>query len=418
MLLAGKKILIAVTGSIAIYKIPDLIRLFIKEGAKVRVVMSQSAKRFINPLTFEAISQNEVLHQDSESWANDNNHIDIGKWADIYVIAPATANTINKLSNGIADNLLTQIALAYTKSILIAPAANTNMYLNNTTKASLKMLKLLNFEEIEPQKKLLACGDEGIGAMAEVSDIFHKTVQTLLKDEFWINRRVVVTGGGTIEKIDDVRYISNFSSGKMAAALCKALYYKGADVCLLATKKIKDIPCDLYVIDVDDSKELEEYLVDAIRVAKKGVLTKATLMDESVPELVLKKPYLFMTAAVSDYVPKFPQKGKLKKETLGDSWSLELVKNRDILSSIDKEGIFSVGFKAESGEKEALENAKKMLEKKSLDAVCLNDINKNPFGSDKNEITLLTSKREIKLPKADKLSVSLQLLENLKQIGD
>ncbi len=418
MLLAGKKILIAVTGSIAIYKTPDLIRLFIKEGAKVRVVMSESAKRFINPLTFEAISQNEVLHQDSESWTNDNNHIDIGKWADLYVIAPATANTINKLSNGIADNLLTQIALAYTKPILIAPAANTNMYLNNTTKASLKMLKLLNFEEIQPQKKLLACGDEGIGAMADVSDIFHKAAKMLLKDEFWINRRVVVTGGGTVEKIDDVKYISNFSSGKMAAALCKALYYKGADVCLLATQKIEGLPTELYVIEVDDSKELKEYLIDALRVAKKGVLTKATLMDESVPELILKKPYLFMAAAVSDYVPKFPQKGKLKKEALGDSWSLELIKNEDILAQINKEGIISVGFKAESDEKRALENAKKMLESKNLDAVCLNNISNNPFGSEQNQITLITKDSEINFPKADKLTLSMELLESLKKIGD
>ncbi len=418
MLLAGKKILIAVTGSIAIYKTPDLIRLFIKEGAKVRVVMSESAKRFINPLTFEAISQNEVLHQDSESWTNDNNHIDIGKWADLYVIAPATANTINKLSNGIADNLLTQIALAYTKPILIAPAANTNMYLNNTTKASLKMLKLLNFEEIQPQKKLLACGDEGIGAIADVSDIFHKAAKMLLKDEFWINRRVVVTGGGTVEKIDDVRYISNFSSGKMAAALCKALYYKGADVCLLATQKIEGLPTELYVIEVDDSKELKEYLIDALRVAKKGVLTKATLMDESVPELILKKPYLFMAAAVSDYVPKFPQKGKLKKEALGDSWSLELIKNEDILAQINKEGIISVGFKAESDEKRALENAKKMLESKNLDAVCLNNISNNPFGSEQNQITLITKDSEINFPKADKLTLSMELLESLKKIGD
>lgn len=418
MLLAGKKILIAVTGSIAIYKSLDLIRLFIKEGAKVRVVMSQSAKRFVTPLTFEAISQNAVLHQDSQSWADDNNHIDIGKWADIYIIAPVTANTINKLKNGIADNLVTQIALAFSKEILIAPAANTNMYLNNTTKASLKMLKLLNFKEIVPQKKLLACGDEGIGAMAEVSDIFHKAASMLLKDDFWINRRVVVTGGGTIEKIDDIRYISNFSSGKMAASLCKALYYKGADVCLLATRKIEDLPSEIYVIEVDDSKELKEYLIDSLRVAKKGVLTKPTLMDESVPELVLKKPYLFMAAAVSDYVPKYPQKGKLKKETLGEEWSLELVKNEDILESIDKDGIFSVGFKAEYEEEKALENAVNLLEKKRVECVCLNNIKKNPFGGDQNEITIITKNSKIDLPKADKLTISLKILESLKKIGE
>ena len=414
MLLEGKKIVVGVTGSIAIYKALELIRLYTKAGAEVRVIMSEGAKRFITPLTFEAITRATVLHEETESWANDNNHIDIGKWADVYVIAPVTANTLNKLSNGIADNLITQTALAFTtKQILLAPAANTHMYKNNTTTASLKMLKILNFEEVVPQKKLLACGDEGTGAMAEPEDIFHKTAQILLKDPYWVNRRVVVTGGGTKEKIDDVRYISNFSSGKMAGALSTALYYKGADVCLLETQKISGLPSELYVIDVDDSQELHEYLVDAIRVAKKGVLTKATLMDDSVPELIQKEPYLFMAAAVSDYVPKYPQTGKLKKEMLGDEWCLEMKKNEDILKSINKEGIFAVGFKAESDPETALTSAKKMLVEKELDAVCLNNVSDNPFGSDENQITLITSSKEIPLPKADKLTLSLELLDTL-----
>ncbi|RUM67628.1 MAG: bifunctional phosphopantothenoylcysteine decarboxylase/phosphopantothenate--cysteine ligase CoaBC [Sulfurospirillum sp.] len=414
MLLKGKKIVVGVTGSIAIYKALELIRRYTKAGAEVRVIMSEGAKRFISPLTFEAITRKTVLHEATESWADDNNHIDIGKWADIYVIAPVTANTLNKLSNGIADNLITQTALAFTqKQILLAPAANTNMYQNNTTVASLKMLKILNFEEVVPQKKLLACGDEGTGAMADPEDIFHKTAQILLRDPYWVNRRVVVTGGGTKEKIDDVRYISNFSSGKMAGALSTALYYRGADVCLLETQKIAGLPSDLYVIDVEDSEELHEYLVDAIRVAKKGVMTKATLMDDSVPELIRKKPYLFMAAAVSDYVPKYPQSGKLKKEMLGDEWTLEMKKNTDILKSINKEGIFAVGFKAESDPETALMSAKKMLTEKALDAVCLNNISDNPFGSDENEITLITSSEEIVLPKADKLTLSLELLDRL-----
>ncbi len=416
MLLQGKKILVGVTGSIAVYKALELIRLYTKAGADVRVVMSESAKRFITPLTFEAITRTEVLHEATESWANENNHIDIGKWADLYVLAPVTANTLNKLSNGIADNLITQTALAFTKQILLAPAANTHMYLNNTTKASLKMLKILNFEEVAPQKKVLACGDEGTGAMADPEDIFHKSAQILLRDPFWTNRRVVVTGGGTKEKIDDVRYISNFSSGKMAGALSTALYYHGADVCLLATQEIAGLPSELYVIDVDDSAELHEYLVDAIRVAKKGVLTKATLMDDSVPELIQKKPYLFMAAAVSDYVPKYPQTGKLKKEMLGEEWSLEMKKNVDILKSINKEGIFSVGFKAESDPQSALTSAKKMLVEKELDAVCLNNISENPFGSDENQITLITSDTETVLPKADKLTLSLELLDTLSRM--
>ena len=416
-LLEGKNILLGVTGSIAIYKSLELIRLYIKAGANVRVVMSESAKEFIAPLTFEALTANRILDKPSESWANDNNHIDIGKWADLYLIAPATANTINKLSNGIADNLLLSTALAYNGVKLIAPAANTNMYKNPLTEASIKMLKLTNFELIEPVEKLLACGDEGVGALAEVNDIFYKSAQMILRDDYWKDRRVVISGGGSIERIDDVRFISNFSSGKMAAALATALYIKGADVCLITTKK-HTLPSGLYVIDVESSADMSEYLVDAIRLSKKGILTKATLMDDSMPELIQKKPYLFMAAAVSDYKPKYPQTGKLKKRDLGDDWSIDLTKNEDILASLDKEGIFSVGFKAEMDKESGKESARDMLKSKNLDAVCFNDVSKNSFGSDENEITLITKDGEVNLKKADKLTISLEILNELSNIGE
>ena len=417
MLLKGKKILLGVTGSIAIYKSLELIRLYIKAGAQVRVVMSESAKKFITPLSFEAISQNSVLDESSESWANDFNHIDMGKWADIFIIAPSSANTINKLSNGIADNLLTQIALAYRGQKLLAPAANTNMYKNTLTQSSIKMLKLMNYEIVEPQSKLLVCKDEGDGALADVEDIFYKSAQLLLRDSFWLNRRVVVSGGGTREKIDSIRYVSNFSSGKMGNALALALYLKGADVCLISTKDTSSLPKDIYVIDVDSSDEMREYLVDAIRVAKKGVMTKATLMDDSVPELIQKKPYLFMVAAVSDYKPKFPQIGKLKKEMIGKEWNLEMEQSVDILSSLNKEGIFALGFKAEIDKDSGLTNARRMLSNKSLDAVCLNVVEESSFGSDENEITLILSNKKIELPKQSKLDISLAVIEELKKVG-
>ena len=363
MLLKNKKILVGVTGSIAIYKTLDLIRLYIKAGAIVRVIMTDSAKKFINPITFEAISQNKVLDESSENWdkSQDYNHIDIGKWSDIFVIAPASANTINKLSNGLGDNLLLQTALAYPRMKLIAPAANTNMLKNPITQASLKMLKLCNYEIISSVTKELVCKDVGDGAMAEPIDIFDATCKELLKEEYWVNRKVVLSGGGTVEKIDDVRYLSNFSSGKMASSLAKALYYKGADVCLVSTRGHENLPASIHLIKVDSSSEMYEYLVDSIRVAKKGVLTKPTLMDSSSPTLILKKPYLFMVAAISDYVPSFPQEGKLKKEMIGTSWNLELKQNMDILKSLDKEGIISIGFKAEMDENVASSNATSML---------------------------------------------------------
>jgi phosphopantothenoylcysteine decarboxylase/phosphopantothenate--cysteine ligase len=409
--------LVAVTGSIAIYKTLELIRLYIKAGAIVKVIMTEAAKKFINPITFEAISQNRVLDENSENWDKnqDYNHIDIGKWSDIFVIAPASANTINKLANGIADNLLLQTALAYPRMKLLCPAANTNMIKNPLTQASIKMLKLCNFEIVSTVTKELVCKDVGDGAMAEPIDIFDATCRELLKDEYWVNRRVVLSGGGTVEKIDDVRYISNFSSGKMATSLATALYYKGAEVCLVSTRGYENLPKGIHLIKVDGSLEMYEYLVDSLRVAKKGILTKPTLMDNSTPTLILKKPYLFMVAAVSDYLPIYPQNGKMKKEQIGTSWSLELKQNIDILKSLDKEGVYTVGFKAEMDETTALNSATSMMEKKNLDAVCLNILNENNnFGSDTNEIELILKNSSFEF-KGTKLDISLNILEKLEK---
>ena len=412
-LLIGKRIVIGVTGSIAIYKTLELIRLFIKSGAKVRVVMSESSKEFISPLTFEAISQNKVLTKESESWANDNNHIGLAKWADIFIIAPASANTINKIAAGIADNLLLESILAFNKTLIIAPSANTNMYLNPNTQGSLKKLKVFGHIIVEPQNKLLACNDVGVGAMAEPLEIFYQSTRELLKEEFWENRRVVVTGGGTIERIDDVRYISNFSSGKMASALCKALYLKGCDVCLVATKKDKELPNDIYTIDVQSSKEMFEMTEKTLEVAKKGVMSQPNINEKEAPKLIKKTPYLFMAAAISDFVPKNRQKGKIKKEDIGDNFSLELTKNIDILKSLDKTGIKTVGFKVETDEKSAVVNAKNMIKNKNIDAVCLNIISeKNSFGDDTNEIEFIDNKlHSTKLEKDTKLNISFKILE-------
>ena len=417
MLLKDKKILVGVTGSIAIYKSLELIRLYIKAGAKVRVIMTEGAKKFITPLTFEAISQSKVLDESSENWDKnqDYNHIDIGKWSDIFVIAPCSANTINRLSNGLADNLLLQTALAYPRIKLLAPAANTMMIKNPITQASLKMLKLCNFEIIESVTKELVCKDVGDGAMAEPEDIFNATAKELLKDDYWVNRKVVLSGGGTVEKIDEVRYISNFSSGKMACSMAKALYFKGADVCLITTRGFDDIPKDIHLISVQSSKEMQGYLVDALRVAKKGTLTKATLMNESRPELILKRPFLFMIAAVSDYIPSFPQSGKMKKDMIGENWNLELNQNIDILSSLDKDNLVTIGFKAEMDKNSALSNATSMLEKKSLDAVCLNILDDaSSFGTDNNDIELILKENSHKF-KGSKLNISLDILTTLEK---
>ncbi len=414
-LLKNKKILLGVTGSIAVYKSLELVRLFVKAGADVKVVMSDASKKFVTPLSFETLTSNKVLDDTNESWVDEHNHIKTTQWADIFVLAPCTANTIAKLANAISDNILLQCALAYPYKKIIAPSANTHMLNNPITKANLKMLSIANYEVVDTQVKELACKTAGDGAMAEPIDIFFKTTRELLSDEFYKDRMVMVTGGGTIEKIDDVRYISNFSSGKMASALTTALYCLGADVNLISTKFPSTLPKDIHTIEVEDSQEMFEYLNDSIRIAKKGKLSKASLMSDEHIQLIQKKPYLFMAAAVSDYVPEFTQNGKLKKDSLGDSFNLSLKQNIDILNSINKDDITTIGFKAEMDEDNALKNATNMLERKKLDAVCLNILkDSSSFGSNTNKVEFITTKDVKSIPEKDKLSLAFEILNYAK----
>jgi len=414
--LTGKSVLLGVTGSISAYKACDLARLFVKAGAEVYVVMTPSAERFVSALTFEALTRNPVLTESSESWSSELNHIEIGKKCDAFIVAPATANTLNKLSKGLADNILTQTALAYAGPMLVAPAANTQMLKNHYTVGSLKMLGVNDYMIIEPQEKLLACGDVGSGALAEPSEIFFETAKALLIEEFWEDRRIVVTGGGTREKIDEVRYLSNFSSGKMAKSLCLSLYLKGADVCYLTTMGNEGLPQSIYTIDVEDTEELLDYTQDAIRVAKKGKMSKPS-MNSTDRHLIQKEPYLFMVAAVSDFTPKFPQEGKLKKSMLGEAWNLELKQTADILTSLDKMDIKTVAFKAEMDSEHGLANAQTLLEQKRVDAVCYNLLNNSEsFGTSDNEITFITKEKQTPLGKADKLTLSDKILTEAKAL--
>jgi len=410
--LQGKTVLLGVTGSIAAYKACEVARLFIKAGADVHVIMSHSAQRFVSALTFEALTRNPVLHEESESWSSDLNHIDIGKKADIFLIAPATANTINKLSKGIADTLLLQTALAYSGTLLIAPAANTQMIANHYTEGSLKMLAVNDVRIISPQEKLLACGDEGNGALSDPKEIFYQGCKALLEEDFWKDRKVVVTGGGTREKIDEVRYLSNYSSGKMAKSLAAALYLKGADVCYISTMPHEDLPEGIYTIDVEDAAEMLEYTKDAVRVAKKGTMSKPSLNNPEAMGMIQKIPYLFMVAAVADFTPAYPQSGKLKKSQLGAQWTIELRQTEDILSSIDKQGIITVGFKAEMDGQNGLNHAKSLIANKGVTAVCYNLLNDSQsFGGRENEITFITESETLALGKRDKLSLSFKILE-------
>ena len=417
--LKGKTVLLGITGSISAYKACEVARLFIKAEAEVHVIMTPSAERFVSALTFEALTRNPVLTETTESWASKLNHIDMGKMADVFVIAPATANTLNKLSKGIADNILLQTALAFNKPLLVAPAANTNMMEHHYTVGSLKMLAVNEVVIIKPQSKLLACGDEGNGALAEPIDIFYQATQQLLEDDFWKDRKIVLTGGGTREKIDDVRYLSNFSSGKMANALATALYLKGADVCLITSKEHNEIPSEIYTIEVEDAQEMLEYTVDAVRVAKKGKMSKATMNSSEPIHLIQKKPYLFMVAAVADYTPKFPQVGKIKKSDIGESWDIKLKQTEDIITNINKDNLTTVSFKAEMNENSGLENAKNSLTTKGVDAVCYNFLkDSQSFGTDQNSITFINQQESIELGTADKLDLAFKILEESKKLNN
>jgi len=378
-------VLIGVSGSIAIYKTCELIRLFIKNGDNVRVVMTPSSEKFITPLIFETLTRNKVLTEDSESWSNELNHIDFAKWADIFIIAPATANTLNKAYRGIADNLLLQIYLATTSPTLFAPSANTKMYMHPTTQKSIK-----NLNCIEANTGELACGDVGKGKMADPEEIFLRALREVKKEEFWKNKKIVVTAGGSIEKIDDVRFVSNFSSGKMGEALAKASYIKGADVVLISSKE-HNLTKEIKQIKVSSAKE---YL-----------------------EAILKEnpDYLIMAAAIVDYKPKYTP-GKLKKETIGDKFILEMEKNIDILETLKQKKFKKIGFKAERDEKNAITYAKQTLIKKNLDAICLNLLTKNDFGSDENEIIFITKEKELIFAQDSKENIAFKVIDAIKSI--
>ena len=378
-------VLLGVTGSIAIYKTCELIRLFTKSGHNVRVVMTQAAAKFITPLTFETLTRQKVLIEQNEDWSSELNHIDYAKWADIYIIAPATANTVNKAANGIADNLLLQTYLACPAPVLFTPAANTNMYMHKTTQESFKKLTI-----IEANAGLLACGDEGVGKMAEPEEIYLKALRLINKDEFWKNKKVVITAGGSIEKIDDVRFVSNFSSGKMGEALAKAFYIKGANVTLISSK------------EHNLTKEIKQ-----IKVQSANEYYEAILQENP--------NYLIMAAAIADFKPKYSP-GKLKKDKIGDKMILEMEKNIDILESLKDKPYKKIGFKAERDEKNALQYAKNTLKKKKLDAVCLNLLTKNNFGSDENEIVFITKKDNILFPQDSKENIALKIVDALKHI--
>jgi phosphopantothenoylcysteine decarboxylase/phosphopantothenate--cysteine ligase len=392
--LENRRIVLGVTGSIAAYKSLYLARLLIKAGAIVRVIMSPSAEKFIGKISFEAISQNAVLTKKSESWTNDINHIGFAKWAELFIIAPASVNTINKIASGAADNLLLQAFIARSAPKLIAPAANGAMIENAVTKQNIEKLTAIGVEFVNSAYGDLACGDVGSGRLAEIETIFYAACRALNKNDFWRSKTAIITGGGTKEPIDDVRVISNLSGGKTALSFAKAAYFLGAKVYLIGN--IKDDFLPIEYIEANTALEIKAAL-DRVIAAEKNAQNKT---------------FLFMAAAVGDYQAAQKTIGKIKKENAGISWNLPLKQTIDVLSAIDKTNLYAIGFKAETDPLSAYDNALKMKREKKLNAVCLNVIGDIArFGGEETKIKLIT-KNELEFS-GDKFSVAFDILRAL-----
>ncbi len=385
-MLKNKKILLAVCGSIAFYKAFEILSMLKKQGADVYVALSDGALEFCSVSGFEALSEHKILSSQTQNWQDGVNHISYSKM-DLVLIAPASVNTINKLTAGICDNVFMQTLIAASHvPLVVAPAANNNMIEHFATQNSLEILKKNGALVVEPVLKILACGDVGKGGLASPEVIVEAAIKRLSKPLF-AGKKVVITGGATTEKIDDVRAITNFSSGKMARALARAFYYAGAEVKLLASFETANEPFDS--LKFSSSSELLE-------------LCKSECEGANL---------LVMCAAVSDFVPTKID-GKIKKEDVGESLNLSLKRNVDILQSLKELKCKKIGFKLEISNENALKSARSMLEKKGLDAVCLNILGeKNGFASEQNEINFITRGGETLLPLASKDEIAGRIVE-------
>jgi len=400
-MLTGKHILLGVTGGIAAYKSAVLVRECVRAGAEVQVVMTRSAAQFVTPLTFSTLSRREVIidmfpgpgGQASGQWTA---HIDLGMWADVMLIAPATANTLAKVASGIADNFLTTLVLALRCPLVVAPAMDVDMWLHEATQRNISVLRETGVRVIEPETGELASGLSGPGRLPEPAAIvgyLEKFLEGAHQD--LRGKRVLVTAGPTHEPIDPVRYIANSSSGKMGFALAAAAAQRGAEVTLISGPVHLHTPRQVRRIDVVTAAEMLE----------------AARREFPATDLLL------MAAAVADFAPMAPSTSKVKREAIaGDRVTLELVKNPDILKVLGREKTHQVlvGFALETDDGE--EHARRKLEAKNLDAIVLNNPREEGagFGTDTNIVTILLADgtRE-RLPRMMKLEVADEILNRI-----
>ena len=394
MNLKGKTVLLGVTGSIAAYKIANLARMCKKAGADVVVLMTKNATNFINPITFESLTGNKCLIDTFDrNFQYSVEHVALAKKADIFMVAPASANVIGKIAGGIADDMLTTTILACTCPKLISPAMNHNMYHNPIVQDNLKKLASYGYTIIDPATGMLANGDMGDGRMPEESLLFEYIEREIACEKDLKGRRILVTAGATREALDPVRFLTNHSTGKMGYAIAKAAACRGAEVTLVSART--NLPCPLGVKRVDVISTREMY--DAVTEAFPNT------------ELVIK------AAAVSDYRPKVIASEKVKKKD--GELTIELERTEDILATLGqrkKPGQVLCGFSMET--EHLLENSRAKLEKKNLDMIVANNLKMAGagFGTDTNIVTLITASGIEELPIQSKEDVAMALLDRLK----
>ena len=393
--LSGKKVLLGVTAGIAAYKTANLVRLFIKSGCQVKVVMTPAAKEFVTPLTLSTLSKNPVLSsfttdEDDELW---NNHVELGIWADLFLICPATANTMSKMSNGNCDNLLIATYLSAKCKVFFAPAMDLDMFKHKSTQLSISKLISYGNLLIPPVFGELASGLVGEGRMAEPQDIIGFIERNLSVKLPLHGKTFLITAGPTFESIDPVRFIGNHSSGKMGFALAETAFKLGAKVILISgptSQKLSTSSIELTLITSSDE------------------------MFEKVTDKYDEVDVVIMSAAVSDFKPKTISNQKIKKSN--KTLSIEVEKTKDILSYLgkNKKNQLLIGFALETDNE--IENAKHKLNNKNLDLIVLNSLNDKGagFGVDTNKITIISKENKtLNFPLKDKKSVSLDIVNNI-----
>jgi phosphopantothenoylcysteine decarboxylase/phosphopantothenate--cysteine ligase len=396
-MLSGKKVLLGVCGSIAAYKIATLVRLLVKAEAEVRIIMTPSASAFIGPVTLATLSKNPVLidfiKNEQGEW---NNHVELGLWADLFLIAPASANTIAKMANGLCDNLLLATYLSARCPVILAPAMDLDMFRHPSTGLNLEKLASFGHTVIEPEEGELASGLSGKGRMAEPESLFShiekffKPAVQMLK-----GKRVLITAGPTYEAIDPVRFIGNHSSGKMGFALATSCIEQGAEVVLISGPVALPTPHGVNLIKVNSAKEMLQ-----------ACLTHFTESDIAI-----------LAAAVADYAPKEIAEHKIKKSE--ENLHIELVKNPDIaarLGTLKSEKQIVVGFALET--ENELENARLKLKRKNFDFIVLNSLKdeNSGFGVDTNKITLISKTEEKALPLLSKANAAREIVAQIGRI--